>query len=151
MVSSGEGSKVCTTCKIRKPFSDFHKMRNGWKTKCKDCCSKHNANYWLKNKGQKQTLARERRKKNAEAGQILVRAYLELYPCADCGIDDWRVLEFDHVRGEKLGNICNMMTGDLDRLEQEILKCDVVCANCHKIRTFTRAGSWRMIEVSSDQ
>jgi len=63
--------------------------------------------------------------------------------CLDCGNDDLRVLEFDHVpeRGRKIRNVAAMFakTSSLSpSLEDELAKCDLVCANCHAVRTFTR-------------
>lgn len=61
--------------------------------------------------------------------------------CAGCKIDfpHW-ILQFDHVRGEKIGDV-NVLarTGDMERLQEEIAKCDVVCANCHAHRTWMRS------------
>lgn len=62
-------------------------------------------------------------------------------PCADCGgIFPYYVMQFDHVRGEKLLNIGNVSSRGLSmpKLKNEINKCDVVCANCHAIRTHER-------------
>lgn len=47
------------------------------------------------------------------------------------------VMQFDHVRGEKRFDI-GSRANHLGRLIEEIAKCDVVCANCHSIRTHTR-------------
>ena len=35
-------------------------------------------------------------------------------------------------------------TYSLKRLEEEIAKCDVVCSNCHRIRTQLTYGSYRI-------
>ena len=59
--------------------------------------------------------------------------------CKDCGYcENPLALQFDHVRGEKLGSVSTMYTGSLDKLMAEIAKCDVRCANCHLIKTYTR-------------
>lgn len=60
--------------------------------------------------------------------------------CVDCGNNDSRVLEFDHVRGEKKGNIANLKNAayGMKRLLDEIAKCDIRCANCHRIVTHER-------------
>lgn len=61
-------------------------------------------------------------------------------PCADCGqFLPWYVMEFDHVeeRGPKLF-VVGGGNRALGKLQAEIEKCDVVCANCHKIRTHER-------------
>jgi hypothetical protein len=63
-------------------------------------------------------------------------------PCADCnGSFPYYVMDFDHVRGEKqfiLSEAANKMAS-LDAIEEEIAKCDVVCANCHRVRTYVRS------------
>lgn len=58
-------------------------------------------------------------------------------PCADCGIQyPPCVMEFDHVRGTKSFNIGgNSSWLSHQKLLKEIEKCDVVCANCHAMRT----------------
>jgi hypothetical protein len=48
-------------------------------------------------------------------------------------------MEFDHVRGEKLGNVANMARHcSIAKIDAEIAKCDLVCANCHRERTWSR-------------
>jgi hypothetical protein len=75
-------------------------------------------------------------------------------PCTDCGkIFPPQVMQWDHLPGNvKLGNIS---TGIRDRSREEVLdeiaKCELVCANCHALRTFERAGwatSWSLRESS---
>lgn len=71
-----------------------------------------------------------------------IREYIDKLkdvPCLDCGqIFPNCVMEFDHVpeRGKKLFNIGHFY-GKIEaaRFQDEIAKCDVVCANCHRIRT----------------
>jgi len=58
--------------------------------------------------------------------------------CADCGYDkDPAALDFDHV-GEKSFSIGDNRLISWERLLPEIDKCEVVCANCHRIRTVRR-------------
>ena len=64
------------------------------------------------------------------------RAAAKASGCVDCGIKDVRVLDFDHVRGHKLANIGALR--NIARLEAEAAKCEVRCANCHRIRTIER-------------
>jgi len=59
--------------------------------------------------------------------------------CADCGYKDHpAALDFDHVTGEKLFEIGPAATRSWESIEAEIEKCEVVCANCHRIRTYNR-------------
>lgn len=60
--------------------------------------------------------------------------------CMDCGYSEHpAALDFDHRPGEtKRFNLAQGNTRGLKTLFEEIMKCDVVCANCHRIRTSTR-------------
>jgi hypothetical protein len=66
--------------------------------------------------------------------------------CNDCGNDDHRVLEFDHVDGEKTHNVAYFLTRNWARAVEEAQKCDVVCANCHTIRTYERREKFDEVE-----
>jgi hypothetical protein len=63
-------------------------------------------------------------------------------PCKDCGMQfpSW-VMQFDHVRGEKVDNISQLISNKQFKLcDEEIKKCEIVCANCHADRTYRRLG-----------
>lgn len=62
-------------------------------------------------------------------------------PCKDCNeVFPHYVMDFDHLPGVKknfnIGTTSN--TTSMTALEAEIAKCDVVCSNCHRHRTFMR-------------
>jgi hypothetical protein len=63
----------------------------------------------------------------------------------DCGLADAAVLEFDHV-GPKRAEVGKLVREAyrLDRIKAEIENCELVCANCHRRRTASRARSWRV-------
>lgn len=58
--------------------------------------------------------------------------------CVDCGNPDFRVLDFDHVRGDKLYDISKMPTFGISirSIMEEVNKCELRCANCHRIRHY---------------
>ena len=61
--------------------------------------------------------------------------------CQDCGWAEWaRGLDWDHVRGLKLGSIATLIANGRPWVEVllEIAKCELVCANCHRVRTCLR-------------
>lgn len=69
----------------------------------------------------------------------LLRA-LKNGPCRDCGQEfPPEAMDFDHVpgRGGKLGGVGTR--GTLAKIIAEARKCDLVCANCHRVRTRRRA------------
>jgi hypothetical protein len=65
-------------------------------------------------------------------------------PCTDCHIKYHScVMDFDHVRGKKKDDITTLAlrnTASIKTLEQEADKCEVVCSNCHRMRTLKRRG-----------
>ena len=81
-----------------------------------------------------------RNERRRQANLYLVHAYLSVHPCVDCGETDTRVLEFDHVSGEKRKAISALVQYSRKAVLAEILKCEVVCANCHKRRTWKQLG-----------
>ena len=76
--------------------------------------------------------------------QYLLQYLLE-NPCVDCGEDDVVVLEFDHVQSGKCANVGALAQRcSLARLQEEIDKCEVRCANCHRRATYQRMSyCWR--------
>jgi hypothetical protein len=60
-------------------------------------------------------------------------------PCMDCG---GRfppcAMDFDHANGDKAATVSQMMFAPEADVLREIQKCELVCANCHRVRTFTR-------------
>jgi hypothetical protein len=78
--------------------------------------------------------SRERRKRNHK----LLEDYKLERGCQDCGYREHpAALEFDHVIGTKVANV-SMLLGQEKKLWEEVAKCEVVCANCHNIRTHNR-------------
>ena len=59
--------------------------------------------------------------------------------CEDCGYRDHaEALDFDHVYGEKKFGITTGWKRKWSDLEEEILKCQIRCANCHRVATAKR-------------
>lgn len=97
-----------------------------------------------KNKADRLNALTTWRLKNRAERKIFVLEYLTEHTCVDCGIDDPIVLEFDHVRGDKITSISNMVNNccAYEKILNEIKKCDVRCANCHRIKTTKQLGYW---------
>lgn len=90
--------------------------------------------------------ANRRYVKKHRANRTAFIRWLKSLPCFDCGRRyPPYVMDFDHVRGEKRYTIGGRRSDErlpgvisLSKLQEEVMKCDVVCSNCHRIRTFTR-------------
>ena len=76
-----------------------------------------------------------------------VRDYLSTHPCVNCGESDIVVLEFNHKDATtKRNNVSMIMKTNhsLKVLIEEIEKCEVLCANCHKRATAKQFGSHKL-------
>lgn len=61
-------------------------------------------------------------------------------PCADCNtVYPYYVMDMDHLPGfQKKFQLGQAVQYSLQAVAEEILKCEAVCANCHRVRTHTR-------------
>lgn len=140
-------TKVCAGCKVEKPSDQFSIRTDKpqyLRARCKACYAKQaNARYHEGDGAVGQRAIKSNRARRV-VNQDYIYEYFQTHPCTDCGESNWIVLEFDHVRGDKTKNVCDMMLMPLQSVMDEIAKCESVCANCHKIRSYTRAKSWRV-------
>jgi hypothetical protein len=90
-----------------------------------------------KEKPQKRTAAKKR-----EVQQMLGKMK-EDSGCVDCNTKyPFYVLDFDHSRGNKVSNIGQMLDYfTIEDILKEVAKCDIVCSNCHRVRTYTRKNN----------
>ena len=57
--------------------------------------------------------------------------------CVNCGYDEYpEALQFDHVSGEKTGSLGSMATHSMKVIMDEVEKCQILCANCHMVKTY---------------
>ena len=142
-------TKTCAGCAIEKEVEAFnfkHKALGTRQIRCRDCTRKQVQSHYDRNIQYYVEKARIRTKEAKALHREKLLAYLVSHPCVDCGEADFVCLEFDHVRGEKIGNIAEMI-GDYawTKIEAEIAKCDVRCANCHRRKTSKQYGYWNQI------
>lgn len=72
---------------------------------------------------------------------------LKSAPCTDCQIKyPYYVMQFDHARGQKEFGLHQASRVGMSRakVEAELAKCDIVCANCHAARTWQRQEGARL-------
>ncbi|QBI18700.1 hypothetical protein ER308_03445 [Egibacter rhizosphaerae] len=106
---------------------------------CRACKAVYQRRWYERNRERHIDAVNTRRRELGRAN----RAYLNLVktrPCADCGgrFPPY-VMDFDHVRGEKRWNLsASVRRVSPEELAAEVDKCDVVCANCHRLRTYGR-------------
>ena len=136
----------CRKCGVFKPWTEFPRRgrdSNRLQTWCKPCFSSYRAERHQRNHDREMRRIRRNSTKRIAANRINVSAYLRTHACIDCGESDPTVLDFDHVRGTKLGDVSALVGGGYPwpKIEAEIAKCDVRCANCHRRATERRRRS----------
>lgn len=117
--------RICPRCTVAQslPYSSY----------CRPCATKIQIVY-MKNKGRAGL-----KKWRAKIRQLITDAKSK--PCSDCKKRyPWYVMDFDHCRAVKHFNLSAVTSHyrGVEKVQAEIAKCDVVCSNCHRIRTFTR-------------
>jgi Zn finger protein HypA/HybF involved in hydrogenase expression len=139
--------KYCSGCNQERDIEDFRWKIKGQKRQawCKCCQAEANKVHYQNNKQSYLDRAKARNSRLIEENQRRLYIYLSQHPCVDCGQTDVRVLEFDHVRGKKMESIARLVRLGISwaTIEDEIAKCEVRCANCHRIKTNERGKWWR--------
>lgn len=156
--------KRCRSCSQTKPLAEFYRHRrkaDGHASNCKTCerkarqtpearersrafgrSDKAKANKRRYRERHRDRIRREEsefsQRRRARLQERIDAIKLER-GCIDCGYRlHPRALDFDHRDGEdKTFNVSKILrqTVSWERIQAEIDKCDVRCANCHRVRT----------------
>lgn len=126
-------NKYCGTCGQETPLEGFGKNRSqkdGLQTSCKSCHRKQQ-NAWRKKNGEAQQARFKQRRQDliAHLGGVCQRCWQAFpYYCYDFHHRDASTKSF------------NLTVGAMGRKWEELLleveKCDLLCANCHRIRHY---------------
>lgn len=131
--------KTCTICKSQKELTEFSNNKtkpDGKNNMCKGCKKEYNRGYYSLTKDIHNPKRYSRRDKVREGLKDFIKEYKESRPCSDCGnFYPSFVMDFDHQR-DKSFNIGGVVASSLQVLIAEIEKCELVCSNCHRIRTY---------------
>ncbi len=138
-IPSGGTVKRCYGCSQEKSLADFNRSartKDGCQPQCRAC----QAAYFVSKRARIMPLVRARKAKIRRENRALREEFLSSHPCVDCGEADPVVLDFDHVRGEKLADVARLIAGGYEwaKVKSEIEKCEVRCANCHRRITHKR-------------
>ena len=138
----------CGRCGESKPVDEFAWRRRGRGQRdnyCRPCRSAYHREHYLAHRQKYIDQARRRKVAVTEENTKRIVEYLRAHPCVDCGERDIMVLEFDHQRDKSFNISHGLADKSWSQIELEIDKCEVVCANCHRRRTATRAGFRRAL------
>jgi ribosome-binding protein aMBF1 (putative translation factor) len=135
-----DATKTCELCGKMKSEVNFTKLKTGrLHTYCKSCLRIQNRKY----------AAKENRKRSSKEYII---AQKDNKPCTDCGeIFRYWMLDFDHVHGDKTKNVSILQNRALKQIKEEIEKCELVCVNCHRIRTHNKRNAIENKQEKIDQ
>jgi hypothetical protein len=135
--------KYCPRCGTVKPRSDFGRhsgRRDGLQPYCNACRAEIDHERYEREVGRSVPRSFQRSERGRQAWLVSLKRGR---PCTDCGrVFPHQVMQWDHRPGlEKVGDVSGDFWGhSREEILAEIAKCDLVCANCHAIRTFERAG-----------
>ena len=118
---------------------------------CRHCRAAYKQIHYRANKGRYVASAAARRRELLARNLERLLEYLTSHPCVDCGLADPLVLEFDHLRDKKFPISRGLRERAWESVREEIEKCEVVCANCHRRRTLRRGGFARLAGVVQRQ
>ncbi len=144
--------KICSKCNINKNFDNFcksSKNKDKLQSWCKSCVSIARMNRYYKNHEEERFNGNLRNKKAYEKNMQYIYNFLLEHPCIDCGEKDPIVLDFDHIDEKTkvitISEACRRWFV-LDRIIEEMKKCEVRCSNCHRRRTAKQFGwyAWKM-------
>lgn len=138
----------CGRCGEEKAVDEFawRRISKGQRDNyCRPCRAEYKQDHYAANRQRYIDAARHRKiELVAERIDYLV-SFLREHPCADCGEADPVVLEFDHLRDKKFSVAQGLRDREWQSVLDEMAKCEVVCANCHRRRTAQRGGFARAV------
>lgn len=134
-----EAQKLCYKCKKWKGLSEFYRDKHsqyGRQGMCKACEKERHKKYYPANRDRFLEYA----KKHQRAKKDFINQ-LKDKPCADCGKTYPPIcMEFDHIGTDKRKDIAYLLNHGypMEKIIEEVKKCELVCSNCHRIRTWKR-------------
>ena len=139
--------RICSKCHKAKELTEFYLRKKGPRagehySHCKDCLRTRGKSYYRSNHIRQLALANQRNRSRRRELRKYVNS-LKNRPCVDCGNSySTYVMDFDHRKGYRkkgnIGTLVNQSNLSKENILDEINKCDLVCANCHRIRTYKR-------------
>ena len=119
--------------KLKKQGLSYNKIKE------KLGCSKGTISYYV-GIGQKRKTDKRRKKSRTKIRKFL-QEYKSTKRCADCKeYYPYWIMEFDHLKNKNFTiSQFSSKTMSMKIIKEEISKCEVVCSNCHRNRTFNRS------------
>lgn len=131
--------KVCIKCETEKEFSEFGKVsknKDGLNSMCKLCKRAYDNQFHHQRSEEKKAEKYSKQQERIGAVQKYVIEYMNGKTCEMCPENRLPALDFHH-HGDKEFNISNAIQQgySLNKIQVEIEKCSILCANCHRVET----------------
>lgn len=135
-----DDARFCLKCEMMKPSFEFAmKTATQVHSYCKPCVRKYSAERYRANPAP----TRSRIDKKKSKLRKLLETLKDEAPCMDCNVQyPYYVMDLDHRDSKtKVLAVSVLANNGVSEatLREEIAKCDLVCANCHRKRTYNRA------------
>lgn len=147
---------ICNSCKVEKSHEEF-----SWKdkksakrnTRCRQCIAEYFAQHYQKNKFTYISRAKKTNLVYRARNQEKLYDFLRDKSCIDCGFSDVRALDFDHKNpNDKKTDVSAMVRSAFswDTIMEEINKCEIRCANCHRIKTAEQQNTFKHNKIVTE-
>ncbi len=147
--------KACSKCGNIKSESDFfvkNSTTGRLHAQCKSCYKEHRKSYHAQHykKYHEQYLHRAKQRRNVLRSEFRsnMLLYLKGKKCVICGESDIRTFEFDHIDPSKKEFSISQAVRlgyAWPSVKNEIAKCRILCANCHKKHTAEQRGWYKLL------
>ena len=116
-------TRQCSSCGDHLPLEAFNRHRDGHQWWCRECFRA----YFRARGDRHRKQSRAAQERRLASRRSYVFAYLDSHPCVDCGEDDLRVLDFDHVE-PRVSYVADLVRrcASQEELAAEVARCEVV-------------------------
>jgi len=131
-------TKVCRKCRKTKRVAQFHKKNLGTRAQCATCISEYSKITYATKAIRRQQIVDAVARRRKKILDFIAKQKKK--PCQDCKVSyPCYVMDFHHRPTEEK-TMCIARTAhngwSKKKILKEIAKCDLICSNCHRERTF---------------
>ena len=132
--------RKCTKCGLNKCDDDFsfkNKNKNIRHSQCKSCVKEQDNKRYFYNINDRKNKIKKRRVNELNKVKEFYNEYKKNQTCSKCGEKRWYVLDFHHIKDNKIMCVSTLVKrGSLIQLKKELEKCVPLCSNCHREQHF---------------